>query len=82
MSSCLWVGGCWYSNATLRAYVGKDRLDEIVVGDLGTLSRQMEISVEWREERAEQQNRTYSESREMKPDNEQGLEGEIPRDVI
>jgi len=59
VSSCLWVGGCWYSNATLRACVGKERLDEIVVGDLGT-----------------------SESRELEPDNEQGLEGEIPRDVI
>ena len=38
VSSRLWVGGRWHSNATLRAYVGKDRLDDIEVGDLGTLS--------------------------------------------
>lgn len=45
MSSRLWIGGRWYSNATLRAYVDKDRLDDIEVGNLGTLVMQMEISV-------------------------------------
>jgi hypothetical protein len=41
--SRLWVSGRWYSNATLRAYVDKDRLDDIEVGDLGTLVMQMKI---------------------------------------
>jgi len=45
VSSRLWVGGCWYSNTTLRAYVSKYRLDDSEVGDLGTLVMQMEISV-------------------------------------
>ena len=37
VSSRLWVGRRWYSNATLRAYVGKYRFEDIEVGDLGTL---------------------------------------------
>ena len=45
VSSRLWVGGRWYSNATLRAYVDKDRLDDIEVGNLGTLVKQIETSV-------------------------------------
>ena len=45
VSSRLWVGGRWYSNATLRAYVDKDRLDDIEIGDLCTLAMQMKISV-------------------------------------
>ena len=45
VSSRLWVGGRWYSNATLRAYVDKDRPDDIEVGDLGTLVMQTKIRV-------------------------------------
>ena len=45
MSSRLWIGGRWYSNATLRAYVEKDRLDDIEISDLGTLVKQTEINV-------------------------------------
>ena len=45
VSSRLWVGRRWYSNATLRAYVDKDRLDDIEVGNLGTLVKHIEISV-------------------------------------
>jgi hypothetical protein len=41
VSSGFWVGGRWYSNATLGAYVDKDRLDDIEVGDLGTLVKIM-----------------------------------------
>jgi hypothetical protein len=71
----------------LRAYVDKDRLDDIEVGNLGTLVKQMEITVssgkmKCHEEIERKQNRTYSESRELEPDNEQRLECEIPRDVI
>jgi hypothetical protein len=74
VSSRLWVGGRWYSNATLRAYVDKDRPDDIEVGDLGTLVMQMKISVssgkmKRREETEREQEKTYSESRELEPDN-------------
>jgi len=49
VSSRLWVGGRWYSNATLRAYVDKDRLDDIKVGNLGTSeSRELEPNNEQR----------------------------------
>ena len=76
VSSRLWVGGRWYSNTTLRAYVGKDWLDDIEVGDLGTLEMQMEISIssgkmKWGKQAEREQKRTYSESRELEPDNEQ-----------
>lgn len=49
VSSRLWVGSRWYNNATLRAYVDKDRLDDIEVGDLGTSeSRKLEPDNEQR----------------------------------